>query len=426
MARADPRRGRLFFSPLAQAHALRTVSSVTPRFPLPRPPLKKRLNIKALVPALIIGGVLGWLGGQFGPTLFDGPASSLNWLHLALLPVYWLLTVAAHEAGHAAVGRLVGNRVLLFGVGPFLWQRTPSGLRFRWNTSLNAFGGLTVSLPAEATRVTPRRFAAMILGGPLASAVLAGAGFFVYTLPVPESPSPLVLFLRSALGLLALLSAAATALSLFPGSAQGFKTDGRRARDLLRGDAASTLELALLRATGASLAGLRPRALPTDLVSALQQAPHSSFYATYASYSLFHYAADSDDWSTAQLHLDRALSSSQHAAPLLIDTLHCEYAWLLATQSCDASAARAWLDTAGPLPLDRATRLRAEAAVALAEGKPAAALDLARQGLKALQQQTLSLAPSPAQTDWLTSLAQQAETRLQSSASPASEDSMRT
>ncbi|MEN9734820.1 MAG: hypothetical protein RLZ45_2815, partial [Verrucomicrobiota bacterium] len=71
------------------------------------------------------------------------------------------------------------------------------------------------------------------------------------------------------------------------------------------------------------------------------------------------------------------------------------YAWLVATVGSDPTLARAWLDSAGPMDFDPATRLRAESAVLLAEGSREAAHDKALEGLKALDTRTMSPVRSP-------------------------------
>jgi hypothetical protein len=91
-----------------------------------------------------------------------------------------------------------------------------------------------------------------------------------------------------------------------------------------------------------------------------------------------------------------------------VDVVRCEYAWLLATQTCDVPTDRAWLESAGKLDFDPATRLRAGAAVLLAEGKTAEAAAKAQEGLQALEHRSLSHVKSPFALDALERLLQRA------------------
>ena len=65
------------------------------------------------------------------------------------------------------------------------------------------------------------------------------------------------------------------------------------------------------------------------------------------------------------------------------------------------ATARAWLDLAGKgLLVEEHTRLRAKAAVLLAEGEPEAARDHASQGLGAVER-TYDAGSALAEADWL-------------------------
>lgn len=70
--------------------------------------------------------------------------------------------------------------------------------------------------------------------------------------------------------------------------------------------------------------------------------------------------------------------------------VRCEYAWLLATQSAWIDLARAWLDSAGKLDFDPATRLRAEAAVLLAEGDVDSSREKIASAQHALEHRSIS------------------------------------
>lgn len=151
----------------------------------------------------------------------------------------------------------------------------------------------------------------------------------------------------------------------------------------------------MLALTTATLAGHRPGDFAPELVARALALNDGSLFDTYAHLTVFPHAAERGDWAGAQAHLDRVVAARDLLPPMIRDMLHCEYAWLLATRTNDAAAARAWLETAGRLDFDPATRLRAEAAVLLAEGKPELAEARAREGLHALAHKSLSPVKSP-------------------------------
>ena len=195
---------------------------------------------------------------------------------------------------------------------------------------------------------------------------------------------------------------------LWPATAGGFKSDGRRFFDLLRGDARSEQEAALLVLTTAGLTGIRPADYDPALVAKTVSLNDGSLFDLSGHLTVYYHAADRAQWSAAQAHLDHVLSGASDLMPFMRDTAACEYAWLIAGKTGDA-AARAWLATAGKLDFDPATRLRAESAVLLAEGRPAEAAAKAREGLHALEHRSLSPVKSPFAEDALEQLLQRAE-----------------
>jgi hypothetical protein len=108
--------------------------------------------------------------------------------------------------------------------------------------------------------------------------------------------------------------------------------------------------------------------------------------------------------------LDYALAGADQLAPYVRDMINCEYAWLFATQTRETAVARAWLESAGKLEFDPATRLRAEAAVLLAEGRTAEAAAKARSGLHALEHRSLSPVRNPFAAEALEAIIRRAAT----------------
>lgn len=372
----------------------------TPSAPVPRPPPpapRARTSTARTVAVGLVFGLVGAACGYFGVTFLSellpatpGVATGWKLAVLALLPALWLLAVGFHEFGHLAGGWIGGGRFLLWAVGPVIVQRTPAGLRVAWNARVNPFGGLAACLPREPTAMTPQRAAVMIVGGPVFSLLLvvlalwgaawAGTG----PLDGPRYVAHGGALVTAALSLLVF---AATAL---PFTTNGFKSDALRAIDLLRGDRRSSQEAALLVLTTASLGGERPAHHDPELVARATALQDGSLFDLYGHLVAYAHAADRGAWTDAQACLDHLLTGENKVAPYVRAVARCEYAWMLATRTDDVSAARAWLDSAGPTDLDPATRLRAEAAVLLAEGRRDAAAAKARDGLNALATRSLS------------------------------------
>ena len=77
-----------------------------------------------------------------------------------------------HEAGHAIVARAVGWRVIIFTVRPFAWR-----VRYRDLTWLplrrGGNAGFVSTVPCQPETASPKRYAALVLAGPLTNLLLA-------------------------------------------------------------------------------------------------------------------------------------------------------------------------------------------------------------------------------------------------------------
>lgn len=389
------------------------IAAVIPRPPPPPVRAKQsRLKVVGIIVALLAGGLLGFVVAKAGLTLLlpvPGP-KALKLVGVVALPFIWLVVVGFHELGHLVGGWLVGGRFLLWVAGPFMVRRTPGGIRAGWNRSGNMAGGMGACLPLEPGRMTPHRAAVMILGGPLASLVLAvGLLWLAVGLSAGEGPVSAGCALAQHL---ALITAGVSLLIFFvtavPGTAGGFKTDGKRVFDLMRGDLGSRQEAALLMLTTAGLAGIRPADYDPALVAQALAVGDGSLFDLYGHMVAYYYAADREEWAEAQRHLDMVLGGEDRLVPFIRDTVRCEYAWLLAGQARDGVTARVWLESAGKLEFDPATRLRAEAAVLLAEGRPDEAVVKAREGLDAIEHRSMSPVKNPFAVEGLEQILQQA------------------
>jgi hypothetical protein len=306
-------------------------------------------------------------------------------LHLLSLPLVWLVVVTWHELGHVLGGKLTGGQLLLFIVGPFKWARTPSGLRFGFNRSINLGGGLAACLPLEE-RDLPRRMAIMIAGGPVASVVLTVLALWISAWSAAHGWA----FVQKLTMTTALISGVIFVVTAIPGQAGGFRTDGRRLVELVRGGPRAEQEAALLSLTVAGLAGVRPADFSPEKIAAAIGVDDGSLNALYGHFNAYSHHADVGDFGRAQGHLDRLVAEEDQLPPFMRDMVRADYAWLLAQPGGDVAAARAWLETAGKVEFDPATKLRAEAAVLLAEGRCDEAVVKAREGLVALETKSLS------------------------------------
>lgn len=362
-----------------------------------------------------VGALIGYWGSRHGADLLQpipGP-KALKLLLLAWLPFAWLIVVAVHELGHLVGGWLTGGRFLLWVVGPFKVQRTPAGIHWGLNRSVNLSGGMAACLPLEPGKLTPARAAVMIVGGPAASVLLAAATWgLARWLGSGSGPDSVAGALAQNAALItALVSALIFVVTVLPATVGGFKTDGKRVADLLRGDRRSDQEAAVLALTTATLAGQRPADFEPALVARATALNDGSLFDLYGHLTVYPHAVELGRWRAAQQHLDKVLQGEAMLVPYVRAAARCEYAWLLAMRTADAAAARAWLESAGPMDFDPATRLRAEAAVLLAEERYAEAGEKARAGLHALHHRSLSPVASPFALEALEELMRLAQSR---------------
>jgi Zn-dependent protease len=295
---------------------------------------------------------------------------------LLLLLIYYG-TLVIHECGHVLCARLVGYRFLLMIAGPVKIERTRRGIRVGLHKSIKFYQGLASALPLDAYHLRSKEIF-IYAGGPLANllqAIILAACSFWPDFPV-FSPLPLILRLVAGFALLAAL------VNLIPiRTSDGFLTDGAGMLILLKGGRPVERWCATLKLEMALAQGLLPREWHDDLLqSALSLPDGTPEDVTGCSYA-YYKALDTNNIAEARLLLERMLVARMDVSASLRRWLALEAAYFEARYHHNAKSARAWFKRTKSITSDLCPKLRAEAAVLLAEGKKEKARQCIQKGL---------------------------------------------
>lgn len=324
----------------------------------------------------LLGAGLGYYGGKLVKQ--SGAKLALSYWHVAFMPLAFCLIVAWHELGHLVGGWLSGFRLTLFVVGPLKIERTHDRLRLTLNRNLSLAGGLAASSPPPGTRLNTedmqRALLRIVAGGPLFSTL--GALLLV--------PSSLLLAslpgLAIALGITGALSMFIALATMTPLSTGGFRSDGARLLQLIRGGEAAQQWAQLAILAGFTYT-VRPRDWPRELVTAIARFGDRSFDAVSAAWLRACHHEDRRELDDAKLWIEEAIAGKDEWPTAAHSTLHATAASIYAARNEAASAREqfALLKPGGLLPKDQI--LYAEALVLFAEEQRQPALDTARKAL---------------------------------------------
>ena len=347
----------------------------------PAPGGAARLRALATIAVLFIAG------GAFGAGVARLAVRS-EWLRstldvlgpwdLLLVPVLLLLVIGVHELGHLAGGLSRGMRFVLLIVGPLRWTRSSRGIEFDWFWSPATFGGLAAAIPDPA-RPMPPQFARLIIGGPLASLVLAAAALALAWVSEgrPAAYALLVAALSAAIFL-------ATAIP-FRGGRGSFMSDGAQLLELRRGGAAVARRLDLTALMAQSLSGTRPRDLDRATVARLSGDDGGNPMLRVAGHLYaYGHALDQGRIADAAGWIDEVARGFDAFPPGFRQALALEVAYFRARHQGDLAQARLWLARGQGGVVEPGRREAAAAAIALLEGAPARAATQARAGLATL------------------------------------------
>jgi len=312
---------------------------------------------------------MGFIGLHLGKGLkhADLGAHAFTATQLLWLPVWYLLVIGVHELGHLAGGKLRGMRFLLLVVGPFLFSRTPKGIRMH---------GLSVAMPDQSRPLRPQMLS-MIAGGPIASLALAFAGVAVFIG---------VGGLIGAHGILvAVFSLLIFAVTALPGKMGGYMTDGRQFIDVWRGGQAVITRQRLTLITAQSLSGVRPRDWTMD--GPLLPEPDAPGIESLQWVAFRQLAfAVAQDCNDAPAMAEHAAWLAEHYTdyPLGFQQGLTLELGLYHVMQGDVTAARHWHALSKGGMVDKSRRALFEACLAAAEGNTALAQENTRKGRKYL------------------------------------------
>jgi hypothetical protein len=362
-----------------------------------------------MIAVLFLGGAAFGAGVARLAARSDWLRSTLDVLgpwDLLLVPVLLLLVIGVHELGHLAGGLSRGMRFVLLIVGPLRWTRSVRGIEFDWFWSPQTFGGLAAALPDPA-RPMPPQFARLIVGGPLASLVLALAALALawFTDGRPAAYALLVAALSAAIFL-------ATAIPLRGGHGS-FMSDGAQLLELRRGGAAVARRLDLTTLMAQSMAGTRPRDLDPAAIGRLSGDDGGNPMLRVAGHLYaYNHALDRGRLDEAAGWIDAVAREFDAFPGGFRQALALEVAYFRARHQGDLAQARHWLALGSGGVVEPGRREAAVAAIALLEGNPERAAAQARAGLAALARDAGGAAASADHLRELEQLAARADTAI--------------
>lgn len=321
------------------------------------------------------GAEFGYYAGKLMKQ--SGAKFALRGWHMMLVPLLIWLVIAWHEFGHVVGGWRSGFQLTLFVVGPLKLERVHDALRLRFNSKLGLWGGVAATAPIggkTGTEQMKRALLRIVAGGPLFSLMGALLLLPAYFLIQPSPRSAVLLGITGALSLLITLA------TMIPLSSGGFRSDGARVLQLLKGGEAADRWANLGILAGMTYT-IRPRDWPKDLVIAATKPGERSFDAVSGAWLRSCHHEDSGELSEARHWIDEALAAKEEWPKVAQPILHATAAYIYAVQEEPALARDQYelSNKGGFLPKEH--MLYAEAAVLLAEGNKEAAREVALKAL---------------------------------------------
>lgn len=373
---------------------------------------KKLLKGLLVILGMILGGlIVGYLIGRMH--LIAKPVGEAvyywSWFPM-LIPVFFLV-IALHELGHLWAGLLVGFRFQMITVGPFMWTKEAEKINFKWNTSFNTFGGLTVCLPHKREGLM-QNFMRYIAGGPLIS-LFSGIlllstyyGFGIYQISAGFG-----FFLISSFWFLTgVFSMVIFLVTAIPMKAQAMYTDGGRFLNLMKGDEKAKIEMLLLSAMSMSAAGIRPRDLNLEDLTYASRSDYRNMFTIYANIYMYYASLDMDKIVEAEAYLLQYERGNDLIPSAFQGLLFLEKAYVEANFHQEVEIAQAYFDRAELNPfIPKHLIGRAKVAIALAAKDYQEAIQQADQALSEIPK-AIDKGTALAEKEWIEAMKEKAQT----------------
>lgn len=157
-----------------------------------------------------------------------------------ILIIFFVLAI--HELGHLIMGLFQGFRFELYVVGPLGIKRESNSIKVYLNKNIQYFGGVAATLPINTDSSNAKKFANILIAGPIASLLLAIVlGIINYSFDLQFSRT-------IDIGILASLGIFLA--TTIPNKTGMFFTDRKRYQRLTSKGVEQDVELAILRITG--------------------------------------------------------------------------------------------------------------------------------------------------------------------------------
>jgi hypothetical protein len=285
----------------------------------------------------IVGGIIGAVIVLF-LIEFDLKPPSPTFGFLARAAIGFVLSVAAHEAGHLAGGALTGFKPLVIAVWPLKLQREASSCRVRWlhGSKLAGF----VSMDPSGANDLGRRMFFMVAAGPVASALtgLAAGGLAVVAKPGWGE------WVIQQLNVVAFWSLLMAVVGFLPIPSRYSVNDGTRLLKLLRRGVEADRYCALVVLSTSLLSASRPREWRRDLVDRLPGPLDDSPDAILAQVIRYNFLLDSGSLEEAGKALEWLVAQKLAGEARTIWWL--EEAWFQSKFRGDLRAASQWMAAA--------------------------------------------------------------------------------